>query len=226
MPAYSSSTDCISAAMLSPHRSALILLVASTACGPPSPDRDAAGWPFAGEELADPIPLPAGVLTDAEGRPFDLTADTQGFVTLLFFGYTHCPDICPVQMANLAAVLRDLPQALSRRVQVLFVTVDPGRDTPERLRSWLSALHPRFIGLRGEPDVLHSIEDALRLPRSVVETDVETGETFVGHSSQVLAFPADGGPARVAYPWGTRQRDWALDLPRLVRGEGSSPGPS
>lgn len=194
-----------------------LLAGALLACGPSPGSPPTRGGPVA---LERPVALPAAVLESHEGRPFDLRADTRGTVTLVFFGYTHCPDICPVHMANLAAVFRDLPLEVTRRIDVVFVTTDPERDTPERLSSWLGALHPRFVGLRGGREAITALESELGIPVSVVSPDEETadGGYFVGHAAQVLAFTADD-TARVAYPWGTRQRDWLRDLPRLVRGE-------
>lgn len=195
---------------------ALALALGFAACSP-APAADRAfddGW--AGEALPAPLKRPDFTLTDVEGRPYDFLAETEGKVALLFFGYTHCPDICPVHMANLAAVLDDLPPRVAREwVEVVFVSTDPERDTPERIRTWLRRFHPTFVGLRGTPDEVHAVEDALGLPRSLVEAG-EGDDYFVGHAAQVLAFGADG-PALRVYPWGTRQRDWIRDLPRLVR---------
>jgi protein SCO1/2 len=166
------------------------------------------------------VALPDAVLESHTGAPFDLRADTPGDLTLVFFGYTHCPDVCPVHMANLAAVFRDLPLEVTRRIDVLFVTTDPERDTAERLESWLGALHPQFVGLRGSREQIVALETRMGVPVSVVSPDEEDASDgyFVGHAAQVLAFTADDS-ARVAYPWGTRQRDWLRDLPGLVRGE-------
>jgi protein SCO1/2 len=152
------------------------------------------------------------------GATFDLRAGTRDRVTLLFIGYTYCPDICPVHLANLAAVLRDLPLEVAPEVRTLFVTADPQRDTPERLREWLGALHPDFVGLRGTRDEVNALEAALDLPLSVVDPGTGPEDYFVGHAGQVLAFDRQGR-ARAAYPWGIRQRDWRRDLPRMVRGE-------
>lgn len=182
------------------------------------------GETWAGRMLDEPLPRPDFVLTDTGGEPFDFRAETAGYVTLLFFGYTHCPDVCPVHMANLAEVLRDLPFEVSSRIRVAFVTTDPARDTPERLREWLGAMHPGFIGLTGSRAEIRAVEELLGLAPSVVEESADPADYFVGHAARVLAFGADG-PARLAYPWGTRQRDWLRDLPRLV-GEtvGDRPG--
>lgn len=193
---------------------ALAALPPLLGCG--GPDGRAAeddGW--AGRALDDPLARPDFVLTDVGGEPFDFREETEGDVVLLFFGYTHCPDVCPVHMANLAEVLRDLPLEVSRRVKVVFVTTDPVRDTPERLRAWLGAMHPRFIGLTGTRAEIRAVEEGVGLAPSVVEESDDPADYFVGHAAQVIAFGADG-PARRIYPWGTRQRDWLRDLPRLV----------
>ena len=189
-------------------------------CEPaPRPDPES----FAGTPVPDPVRLPAVSLPTMNGGTFDLASDTQGGVTLLFIGYTYCPDVCPVHLANLAAVLDDLPLEITRELTTVFLTADPARDTPERLREWLGALDPSFVGLRGSRDEVNAVEDALGLPRSVVDPGEGLEDYFVGHAGQVLAFDREG-IARVAYPWGIRQRDWRRDLPRLVRGE--FPGPS
>jgi protein SCO1/2 len=167
---------------------------------------------YRGVVLTEALPRPDFTLTDTEGDPFDFRAETDGLLTLLFIGFTNCPDVCPVQMASVAAVLREMPQ-LADRTRVVFITADPERDTGDRLRSWLDRFDPRFVGLRGATDEVHRIEDALGLPRSVVPDAV--GDYSVGHSALLIAFSPDG-PARIAYPFGTRQADLAHDLPWLL----------
>ncbi len=178
---------------------------------------------FEGRVLAEPIPRPDFTLLDASGRPYDFLEETRGRVALLFFGYTHCPDVCPIHMGNIAAVLDDLGTERRRRVEVVFVTTDPDRDTPERIRSWLHRFGPGFVGLRGSRAEVDLIQRSLGLPPSVV--DAPTGDSSdyaVGHAAQVLAFSPDG-PARVVYPFGSRQEDWARDLPLLIAGEAPAP---
>lgn len=177
---------------------------------------------YAGRELDQPVAKPSFTLTNVEtGEPWAFAEETEEKVALLFFGYTHCPDVCPVHMGNLAAVLKDLPTDVARRIEVVFVSTDPERDTPERMRAWLGGFDRSFVGLRGSREAVNAIEAELRLPSSVVEESDSTGERFVGHAAQVLAFGLDD-TARVAYPWGTRQRDWRRDLPRLVEEEAGS----
>ena len=203
---------------------ALMIAVAAAGCG----GADGAGTGYAGRMLAAPLPKPDFTFTDVHGRPFGFRAETDGKVTLLFFGYTHCPDICPVQLANIAAVLRDLPAETQEQIRVVFVTTDPARDTPERLREWLASHHPAFVGLRGPLHEVNAVERSLLLPPSVVAPGAGAGhggtpsDYFVGHASAVVAFGADD-TARVVYPWGTRQQDWRRDLPRLVA-ETGGPG--
>jgi len=172
-----------------------------------------------GVVLEQPIPKPDFTLLDTEGRPFDFLAETEGYLTLLFFGYTYCPDICPVHLANLAEVLRGMPWEVQSRTRVVFVTLDPARDTPERIRKWLDAFNREFIGLRGTQEEVAAIMNSIGLPPAVFE-ELPGGDYTVGHASQVIAFSPDG-VARVIYPFGIRQADWAHDLPKLVRAEPS-----
>lgn len=197
------------------------LMAAVAACGDrpqAAPrDRDDAAS-YRGRVLAEPIARPGFTLLDTAGRPYDFLEETRGKLVLLFFGYTHCPDVCPIHMGNIAAVLDDLGAERRRQVEVVFVTTDPGRDTPERIRSWLDRFDPMFVGLRGTRAEVDSIQRSLGLPPSVVEPAVPGEDYAVGHAAQVLAF-TPGGPARVVYPFGTRQEDWAHDLPLLLAGE-------
>lgn len=207
-----------------------ILAAALPACDPSPEARPAAAGEtgetrpaWRGRVLATPFPRPAFTLADTRGQPFDFATETDGEVALLFFGFTHCPDVCPVHMANIAAVLDDLGWAARDRIRVVFVSTDPDRDTPERIRAWLDRFDPRFVGLRGTLDEVNGIQRQLGLPPSVIDG---RGENYtVGHAAQVLAFSADG-PARVVYPFGTRQVDWAADLPRLLAGEAPVPAPT
>ncbi len=198
---------------------ALLLIAPAQGCGDGSGDgsgRNDAANGFRGVML-EPGPRPDFTLTDTRGRPFNFRGETDGKVALLFFGYTHCPDVCPVQMAGIAAVLRDLPWEIRDRIEVVFVTTDPARDTPDRLRDWLSGFDPAFVGLRGGIEEVNRIQAGLDLPPSVRlgAAPVEGDSYEVGHAAQILAFAPDDR-MRLAYPFGTRQADWKHDLPRLA----------
>jgi protein SCO1 len=162
----------------------------------------------------DPRPKPDFTLTATDGTPFAFRRETEGYLTLLFFGYTSCPDVCPVQMANLSAALHKLPDRVSRRVKVVFVTTDPERDTPPRLWAWLDHFDKNFVGLTGTAAEIDSTQRLLQLPPAVRE-DIGQGRYLVGHAAQVIVFTRDG-LGRYAYPFGTRQAEWARELPRLV----------
>ncbi len=114
--------------------------------------------------IISPVAKPSGTLTADDGKPYDIRAKTKGVVTLLYFGYTHCPDLCPLTMSNTAVAIRELPKADQSKVRVLFVSVDPYRDTLARLRSWLGNYNPAFIGLRGTLKQVEAFEQQTGLP--------------------------------------------------------------
>jgi protein SCO1/2 len=170
-----------------------------------------------GHVLDPPLAKPGFVLTDTAGEPFDFASETDGYVSLLYFGYTHCPDICPSHMADLAAVLDRNPD-IAEHVRVVFVTVDPTRDTPDRLRTWLDLFNPEFVGLSGTAEEVQSAaDDALQHLSFPIETAAfGDGDYSVSHAALVLAYGHDG-TARVSWPFGTRQADYENDLRILVQ---------
>jgi protein SCO1 len=192
-----------------PVRSAFLVALFAMACA----QGDRARGTYAGVEMVPAQAKPNFTLTDLNERPYDFRASTDGHLTLLFFGYTHCPDVCPVHLANIAAVMHKLPTTDRARIRVVFVTTDPDRDSTAQLRSWLANFDTTFVGLRGNIDEVNRIETSLGLPTSVKEP-VENGYG-VGHAAQVLAFTADDS-LRVGYPFGVRQQDWAADFPKLL----------
>jgi protein SCO1/2 len=201
------------------RRRVILLALAAAACtarpGARPADGEANRLGLRGDVLPAPLAKPDFVMTDTEGRPFDFRRETDGYLTLLYFGYTHCPDVCPVQMANLGAVITQLTPSVAERIKVVFVTTDPARDTPERLRQWLDNFDPEFIGLTGDTAQIATAEQALWLPTSVIGPRDSSGAYQVGHAAAVVAFTSDN-LARVMYPFGIRQADWANDLPKLL----------
>jgi protein SCO1/2 len=177
---------------------------------------ESGGKAFRGTALAHAVPRPSFTLTDTHGQPFDFRAKTDDTVTLLYFGYLNCPDVCPVHMTNIAAVLRNLPYDVTGKVRVVFITTDPARDTPEKLGAWLANFDSSFIGLRGTPEQVKAIETSVDVAPAALGAPDSSGAYEVGHAAQVLAFTRDDS-AHVVYPFGTRQMDWAHDLPLLVQ---------
>jgi protein SCO1/2 len=198
---------------LIPLTVALLLLAA---CGRGAPGADE----LHGVPLAAPLPKRDFTLLTTEGRPFDFRDETAGYVTLLFFGYTHCPDICPLHMANIAAVLHKLTPRVAGRVKVVMVTVDPERDTPERFRAWLDNFDTGFVGLTGDPATITKAQQDLMLPPAIRQG--EGASYLMGHAAYVIAFTPDDS-AHAIYPSSTRQAAWAHDLPLLVAGNWKRP---
>lgn len=140
------------------------------------------------------------------GRGFDLTdhtgrrrtlADFKGKVVLLFFGFTNCPDACPTALAEMAQVVK---QVGADRVQGLFVTVDPVRDTPEKLAGYVPAFHPSFLGLRGSPEQTAQAAKEFKIYFQAQKADkgsnsgheAEHGSYTVDHSTGIYVFDKEG----------------------------------
>jgi protein SCO1/2 len=174
---------------------------------------------LAGPRILPPLPKPDLILKNTDGVRFDLKKDTEGYLTLLFFGYTHCPDLCPVQLANVATAMKQMDTALTGRIKVVFVTVDPTRDTPDVIRTWLDHFDPRFIGLTGDSASIAYAFTQLRLGHPLEPTPVQgrADAYTINHTVIVLAFTTDN-LAHVAYPTGIRPDQWARDLEQLVKG--------
>lgn len=178
------------------------------------------GATYRGGLVSPSLPKARFTLIDTSTTPFDFRQQTRGFVTLLFFGYTRCPDLCPLHMANIAFALKQLPTDVAEQIKVVFVTTDPRRDSPKVLRSWLDRFDKRFIGLTGSESAIEAAEQASAVPpaRKAALTD---RDYQVGHASFVLAYTKDN-LAHVIYPGGITQKDWEHDLPLLVKGAGSN----
>jgi protein SCO1/2 len=166
--------------------------------------------------ITPPLPKPSFILTDTAGAPFDFKQRTQGYVTLLFFGYANCPDQCPMHMANLGSALKRIPASIANQVKLVFVTTDPIRDTPPVLRRWLDLFDRRFIGLTGTERAVEAVQRAAGVPPAT-KSGPATGNYSVAHANFVLAYTKDN-LAHVIYPGGVSKDDWVHDLPLLLNG--------
>jgi protein SCO1/2 len=179
-----------------------------------------AGPTYHGGLVTPPLPKPRFTLTDTSGAPFDFRRETEGHLTLLFFGYARCPDECPLHMANVAQSLKRLPAGIGDQLKLVFVTTDPARDTPKVLRAWLNQFDKRFIGLTGSQSAIDAVQAAAGVP--VAAKVARAGDDYaVGHANFVLAYTKDN-LAHVIYPGGVTRQDWATDLPQLVNETWSS----
>lgn len=168
---------------------------------------------YAGFGLVPPQPRPNFTLTDTAGKEFHFGTTTAGHPTLLYFGYTHCPDVCPETMADVGLALRKVPASVAARVYVVFVTTDVKRDTSSVIRRWLAhfsnGTHATWVGLRGTRAQVDAAQAAAHV---AVATD--GGMT---HSAELLLYGADNY-ARVTYtPTGREQDEIAHDLPLVAR---------
>jgi protein SCO1/2 len=195
----------MAAGMKTLRLASLILLVLLAACG-------GSASPWHATEIAGALPALDFALTRAkDGVPVH-GADYRGRITMLYFGYTHCPDVCPTTLANLAEVLDKMgPRAA--QIHVLFVTVDPSRDTLAQMKSYAASFSPQIDGLRGTPDQLTALARRYRVAFSVTQ-----GPPYeVMHSNAVFFFDQDGRARLVA----TKTDDIAgmtADLDRLLGG--------
>jgi protein SCO1/2 len=170
---------------------------------------------YRGGLVTPPLPKPHFVLTDTSGARFDFWNRTRGSITLLFFGYTYCPDECPMHMANLGAALKRLPPGIAGQVKLIFVTTDATRDTRMELRRWLDNFDKRFVGLTGTPAALDAAQKAAEVPLAQ-QTGPRNGNYSLTHANFVVAYTKDN-LGHIIYPGGVSEDDWIHDLPLLLR---------
>jgi len=204
-----------------------VVATSAAACGnsgdaeQPQPDNPAGvvisdGWQddtFKGAEPATPYEMPDLTLTATNGRDFNLVTDTAYPVTIVFFGYTHCRDVCLLVMSDLTQAMVQLPEEIRDHTQVVFITTDPARDTPGVLRSYLDGYDGDFVGLTGD---LHSIATAADGLDVAIEgkRTLPSGGYDVGHGAQVIGFRGDVAP--VIWTQGTPVVDLVSDITALA----------
>jgi protein SCO1/2 len=163
--------------------------------------------PYDGLYLQSPYQKPEFTLTDQAGAPYDFAAQTADGPTLLFFGYTNCPDICPTTMADVAIALQSVDPAVAEKTHVVFVTTDPTRDSAPVLGEYLARFGtgraPAIVGLTGDQSQIDAAQLAAGVPLAE-----DMGQQ---HSSLLLLYGTDG-QASVAFDAGNTSRDIAHDL--------------
>ena len=174
--------------------------------------------PFRLTDIGGHMPDLAFQLTDDNGKTATAT-DYRGKVVLLYFGYTHCPDVCPLTLAHLHVALRQLGTA-GDDVRILFVSVDPARDTPAVLHAYVNAFDKRAVGLTGSPSAIEALSKRYR-SAFTREPSGKGGDYEVTHSSGIYVFDRDGRARVLATP-ATPQADLVHDL-KLLLDTGASP---
>ena len=163
--------------------------------------------------LQSPQPITDFTLTGNDGKLVSLS-DFRGQYLLLNFGYTFCPDVCPITLANLTQTMQQLERKADQ-VQVLFITVDPERDTPQHLDTYLAAFDPSFIGMTGHMDEIESVTTQFGVFFQKQNSE-SINNYFVDHTATVIVIDPDGY-MRLLFPYGTSGEEMATDLKTLIR---------
>ncbi|WP_329598022.1 SCO family protein [Streptomyces pseudovenezuelae] len=169
--------------------------------------------------LDQPFEKPDLVLTDTKGAKYDLRKETKGRPTLIYFGYTYCPDICPLTMNNIAVAKKQLPKSEQDKLTVVFVTTDPARDTPAELGKWLKGIDTEFVGLTGDFATIQASARTLGISIEPTHKDKKTGKTVSVHGTQVVAFSPRTDQGYVLYGEDATVDDYTKDLPKLIKGQ-------
>lgn len=168
---------------------------------------------FRGALYGEPLPPAAEIeLAQADGGTFRMS-DQRGRIVLLFFGYTSCPDVCPTTLAEMKQALKALGGD-SANTRVVFVSVDPNRDTPEKVQEYVSRFDPGFIGLSGSQTELEPIWQNYGIFREEVQGNTAAGY-IVNHTARLYLIDADGN-LRLSYAYGTPVEDIVHDLKLLL----------
>lgn len=200
---------------------ALGLAACSSGSDEASPSTGAGGDPVASDFgfhedalLIGPLTKPTVAFTDHNGEPFDFAAQTADTLTLLFFGYTSCPDQCPVYLNNIAASIDKL-DGPAKFANIVFVGVDTDRDTPAKMKEYLESKNARFIGLTATPEDIDAALAELRQPSVTFDPVDKSGDYFVGHPLLSSVFTPDN-LCHIMYPYDLRQSEWVEEMRKLV----------
>ncbi len=168
---------------------------------------------FRGTSYAEPFPpAPEIQLTKADGSTFHLSAQTEK-ISLIFFGYTSCPDFCPTTLAQLKQVMDALDND-AEKVQVLFITVNPEKDTPEITQQYAQRFDTSFIGLSGNITELEPIWRNFGITREVTQQESALG-TIINHTVRLYLIDLDNN-LRLSYAYGTNYQDIVYDIEILL----------
>lgn len=184
---------------------ALLLLLALAACSPSAPD-------LRGTEYGEPRQTPAFTLQNETGEAISLET-YRGKVVPIYFGYTFCPDVCPLTMANLAEVQRELDDA-GDNMQVLMITVDPQRDSAAVVQDYVASFHPTFTGLSGTDQQIAEATEPFGVFYEKAEGSEATGY-LVDHTARIFVIDK-GGALRVTYSYDAPVEDIAADMRALL----------
>lgn len=172
-----------------------------------------ASYSYHGTVIQSPDPANNFTLTGFDSEPVSLE-DFRGQAVMLYFGYTFCPDVCPATLVELANASQLLGKD-AEKLQVIMVTVDPLRDTPEKLEKYVTHFNPDFLGLTGTEDEIVAAATPFGIYYEKQEGSVDTGY-LMDHTASVIVVDPEGH-LRLIYPFGTSGEDIAEDIRHLVR---------
>jgi protein SCO1/2 len=198
-----------------------VLALSSCTADNAGPSEATSSSGYRGDQLGQPVALSvadqSAVFTSTSGGTATLASLNTGRLMLLYFGYTHCPDVCPTTMADLGQALRQLPTQIQSHVQVVFVTSDPARDTAPVMKAWLNNFDPQlltpFVGLTASLKQIDAVATSVGVPLSPPVTEPD-GTISVEHGAQTLAFV--NGKASVLWLAGTAVPDYVHDISSLA----------
>ncbi len=170
-------------------------------------------YQFKGAEHPADMPAEDFTSTTTEGQPFRLS-DERDKIVLMFFGFTSCPDVCPTTLAEAKRILEGLGGDVEN-VRFVFVTVDPERDTQQRLGQYITAFHPDIIGLRGTPEELQAVFDAYGIHVAKVSLEDSALGYTMEHTARIFLVDQEGR-LRLSYAFGTPDEDILLDVQYLL----------
>lgn len=170
---------------------------------------------FTGNRLKTPYVASETSLTDTTGKAYSLASSTEKPLTLVFFGYTHCPDYCPAVMNNIAAAMNRLDSSERDDVDVVFVTTDPTRDDGKALRDYLDGYNDAFIGLTGELETIIEVGEPLHIYVNDGKKLPTGGYDLGGHSTFTLAINSDD-EAIALWNQETSSTEFAADIRTLL----------
>lgn len=170
-----------------------------------------------GTTYGEPFPPATDfALTRANGDAFQLSAH-RGNLVLLFFGYTSCPDVCPTTLAELNLALEELKPEDAEQIKVVFVTVDPARDTPERIQEYVDHFNANFVGLSGTESELAQVWNGYGIFRQVAEgSSASAAGYLVDHTARVTLIDR-GGNLRISFPYDAPVEDIVHDLKLMLK---------
>jgi protein SCO1/2 len=172
-------------------------------------------YEYKGTQLDPPLSVPDFELMADYNRPFRLS-ESDSDITLIFFGYTFCPDVCPLTMTAVKQALVQLEPAQQERVQVIFISADPERDTPEKLSKYVDVFNPNFVGLTDDFEKVLEVMKPFGAYAEKEEVDDSAAGYLVNHTARLYLLDTQKRKILLTYPFGFEPKELSDDLAYLL----------